>query len=399
MTRFAPRIAGAALCALAGLSLAGCSFLHSATADAAGRPSAPALPCPTATGGPLTLVVGARANSPAPELPPQIQALISATAAGGQEIRVILLDGTPGPVLRAQFAFAAQNPQMYNTRLRAFVNQAEAFVQGLKPKAPQADVLGALSAAARITPPGGTVVLMDSGIPTTGPLSFQNPDMFGADASDVASFVTAKGLLPGLTGESVVFVNLGVTAAPEPQLPKNLQTQIVDLWTAVAQKGGAACVYNLPSDYSRASVDTQVPVAVIPLPQPPVFLPCGTTTLSDSGTVGFTVGTSAFRDPAAARGAVQSLARLLIGHTQLVTLTGATSSEGGQDANKALSEQRAEAVKALLVGLGVDASRITTTGAGSDGPGHQIDLTPDGVLIPAAAEHNRSVTVDLTCRD
>src|SRR5205814_7026320 len=113
--------------------------------------------------------------------------------------------------------------------------------------------------------------------------------------------------------------------------------------------------------------------------------------------VGFVVGTSQFRDPAAANQTLQALAQTLIGHSQKVSLVGTTSSEGTDSANQILSEQRANAVKAVLVRLGVPESRITATGAGSHGPGHITDMTSKGVLIPTAAEHNRSVVVTLKC--
>jgi outer membrane protein OmpA-like peptidoglycan-associated protein len=222
--------------------------------------------------------------------------------------------------------------------------------------------------------------------------------MFGASSADVVSFLANQRLMPDLSGRSVVLVGLGDTADPQPPLAANLQTGIVDLWTAVATKAGAVCAYRLKAASTRTAVTTNVPVTVVKPPVPQPFTDCGTTVLADSGSVGFVVGTGNFRDPEAARKTLESLAQTLVKHTQRVTLTGTTSSEGSAGANQTLSEQRANAVKAILVQLGVEQSRITAVGVGSHGPNHQPDMTKDGVLIPAAAAHNRSVVVTLTCQ-
>lgn len=53
---------------------------------------------------------------------------------------------------------------------------------------------------------------------------------------------------------------------------------------------------------------------------------------------------------------------------KLIRIEGHTDSVGAAETNLALSEQRAESVRAALVGLGVDASRVTTVGLGEDFP-------------------------------
>ncbi|HLW10585.1 MAG TPA: OmpA family protein, partial [Fermentimonas sp.] len=49
-----------------------------------------------------------------------------------------------------------------------------------------------------------------------------------------------------------------------------------------------------------------------------------------------------------------------------VVITGYTDHHGSDNYNDGLSLRRAEAVKAYLVGKGIDASRMTTSGEGKD---------------------------------
>lgn len=136
-------------------------------------------------------------------------------------------------------------------------------------------------------------------------------------------------------------------------------------------------------------------VSMVPLPAPPIFKPCGTTVLSDAGSVGFNDGNASFRDPAAARSTLSQLASVLKQGTEPITLIGSTSTEGGDAINNPLSTKRAAAVKSVLMSLGVAGSRITVVGDGAHYPGRVPDVGPDGQLLPGQAEQDREVIVQL----
>ncbi|UHQ56990.1 OmpA family protein [Microbulbifer sp. YPW16] len=66
---------------------------------------------------------------------------------------------------------------------------------------------------------------------------------------------------------------------------------------------------------------------------------------------------------------VQALATILTKNPELtIAIEGHTSSDGDENRNKALSQQRADAVKQMLVEKGIDESRITSMGMGSAKP-------------------------------
>jgi outer membrane protein OmpA-like peptidoglycan-associated protein len=345
----------------------------------------------------LTLVVGARANTPKPVVPPEIRGLVVEAAKQSSRIQVIRIDGAPSVALDAMFRTNGKNDEIRQRELDNFTARTLAVVSGLKPKVPEADVLGALTAASHATPEGGTIVLLDSGLATKGQLSFLDSDMFGARSDDAVKYLQSQHLMPNLTGRSMVLAGLGLTADPQPPLDENLRTRVNALWHAIAAKAGAACVHDLDTADRRPSVDTNIQVTLVQLPPTPSFTPCGTTVLADSDTVGFLPDKAIFRDPSAARATLQDLADQLRNGKQRVTLTGTTATDGTEQYRNTLSLLRAGAVKDVLVSLGVAADQITPVGAGSHGPNHINDLAADGSLLPGPAAHNRSVVVTLAC--
>ena len=75
-----------------------------------------------------------------------------------------------------------------------------------------------------------------------------------------------------------------------------------------------------------------------------------------------------------------------------VTIEGHASSDGSDTYNQALSERRANAVKAYLVGKGIDASRINTIGFGETKPIDNND-TAKGRRINRRAQIERRAEI------
>jgi len=68
-------------------------------------------------------------------------------------------------------------------------------------------------------------------------------------------------------------------------------------------------------------------------------------------------------------GTVDDVAAILLAYpTSTVRIESYTDNVGTAESNLALSQSRSEAVKSLLVSKGVDASRMTTAGLGSENP-------------------------------
>jgi len=384
------------LAALAGLGLllaciAGCS-------SASGAPNNPlAGTCLSGAGLPLTIVVGARSNVPTIQFPSELISLLNTAAKYREPITLIRIDSKPKVLPVMPFD---PNGDVNSAAIQQDINQ---YVDGvisiltgsrLHAAAPQADVLGALSLAAAATPAGGNIVVIDSGLQTTAPLEYQVPGMLMSPPSDVVKFLQSGGLIPALSGRHVLLYGFGYTAAPQAALDQPERENVVAQWKAIVAAGGA-CVSVDTTPNTNAETAGLPAVSTVPLPPPTIFKACGTTVLSNEGSVGFDDGNASFRDPPAARSTLTRLATVLNQGTEPVTLIGSTSTEGGDAINNPLSTERAAAVKSVLVSLGVAASRITVVGDGAHYPGRVNDVGPDGQLLLPQAEQDREVIVQL----
>jgi outer membrane protein OmpA-like peptidoglycan-associated protein len=101
------------------------------------------------------------------------------------------------------------------------------------------------------------------------------------------------------------------------------------------------------------------------------------------------------RDPDATRASLSNLAKRIIAEHDTVALTGTTARVGPPDGQRDLGLARAEAIKTLLVQLGVPSQQITTHTVGSFWPGYATDHDANGIFLPGPGELNRHVIVEL----
>jgi len=392
--------AAAGVALLASALLAGCGNGSSAS----GGGTFPDAGCLT-SGAPVALAIGARSNSPAPNLSPSDNDLLTSAINADQQITVVRVDGAPQSVFDQAYTPSGANPALQKQGYNKYVDTLKGILAGtaesatdVRAQAAQVNDLQALDVAASDLQHvgGGDLLLLDSGLQTMAPLDFRT-GLLADDPQTIATYLKGANELPPLQGIHVEFSGLGWTAAPQGSLGMANQRKIVQIWTAIANAAGASCVAIDPAaPNSSSALSGRPPVSVVSLPKPPPPpKPCSTMNLDDTNNVGFDFDSTEFRDPSGARATLQKLANVMTSSNESVTLTGATSSEGTDAYNQRLSLERAQAVQGVLIQLGVPASRITTVGDGSHLPGRLNDRGPNGQLLIGPAIQNRKVVAKL----
>ncbi|MGH3929041.1 MAG: OmpA family protein [Pseudonocardiaceae bacterium] len=361
--------------------------------------SIPLAGCGAASGnnepGALAVIVGAHANMVAPSLINAVRDELDTASDLESPVTVIVPDGTPTASAALDLGTPNDNPLYKQDK----ITQLNAVLDSTRADSPEVDLLAALSLAARsVTDAVGpqTIIVIDSGLQTTGALRFQDQDgaLLSANPSEVIDLLRRTQQLPDLTGIRVVFTGLGDTAPPQPTLPQPARAVLVDLWTAIVDAaGGSAEIMQAPLPSTR-TLEGLPPVSVVPVAVRSIG-PLPSVTVLRDGTVGFLPDRAVFRDRAAAIEVLADYARE-ISNGKRAVLTGTTSSAGNAAGRLTLSRDRANAVRELLISLGAPSDRIEALGVGSDFPTYIPDRDPQGNLDPIAAAQNRQVIIQLT---
>ncbi|MBK1644913.1 hypothetical protein CKO25_09670 [Thiocapsa imhoffii] len=174
---------------------------------------------------------------------------------------------------------------------------------------------------------------------------------------------------------------LAALYAHQSDLEAQLSAQLERIHAAVSDQGMPLAPAVAPVRFDRAGLDA----ALDELGGD--WTPDGYRLLFEEAELGFAVGESEPADPPLTT--IAALADLLMRYDQLwVRIEGHTDPKGGTARNLALSQDRAEAVRELLIESGVEASRMTAVGLANARP-----ITDNRTV--AARERNRRVEIYL----
>lgn len=372
---------------------------------ACGPSSEPAEPNPlqcAVPGGPVAFAVGGRANTPQYSGTPSLSAVVQAAAAN--EASVTLLDTGGEPAAQGTFnlQLKAKNEAARKREAEHNASQLTQEIRQVAATAPEANPLEGLNRAADSVrsalgnAQGGTIVLVDSGLQTMGALNYTQEGMLAADPQDIVQALSTSGQLPDLTGITVYLVGIGQTVAPQEPLDAGARRDVQAQWAALVEGAGAACVDFDDTPRGAAQVEGLPPVTAFPVPEVASPVPTPEKPLILRDEVKFKSDSAEYVDAQRVAEALRPTVDWMKQTGESVTLTGTTATDGTEEGRKRLSLLRAEAVKASLVALGADASRITTAGVGTEHPSHVDDLGPNGELLPGPAAQNRLVIVSVS---
>jgi outer membrane protein OmpA-like peptidoglycan-associated protein len=349
----------------------------------------------------VAFAVGGRANTPAVTGTPVLSAVVQAAATNEASVTLLDTGGQPAAEGPYELTLDSKNGAARQREAERNAGLLAQQVMQVAATAPEANPLEGLNMAAdsirsaRGDTPGGTIVLVDSGLQTTGALDYTQEGMLSADPQDVVRALSATGQLPDLTGMTVYLVGVGQTVPPQEPLDAGSRHDVQAQWRALVEASGAACVAFDDTPRSAPQADGLPSVtpfeapevlASIPTPEQPLFL---------RDEIRFKSNSAEYVDPQRAAEALRPIADWMKQSGSTVTLTGTTATDGTQEGRKRLSLMRADAVKASLVALGAAPSRIATEGVGTDHPTHVDDLGPNGELLPGPAAQNRLVIVSV----
>jgi outer membrane protein OmpA-like peptidoglycan-associated protein len=344
--------------------------------------------------GATVFVLGARNNMPAMRLDGSAVDAVLRTVDEQRQASIVIADGTPTVDWSEWLVIRGGNSTARQVRLQDNQRALEDAVRAARAQDQETDLLSALSLASREAgafEEPREIVVVDSGLSTTGPLDFTRPGMLDADPDEVVAELEAADMLPELCGITVTVQGLGDTAPPQDPLSIAQRKRVTGIWEAVL---GASCadevvVVEVPL---KGEPDSSLPpVTAVLLPEP-TTCDRGVVVLA-GGEVAFQPDSAVLLDPSAAHDVLEPIAEQIVGRRLTATVTGTTADWGPMAGQMALSQDRAQAVVDVLVDLGVGRDQLRAEGVGSDFPAYVADGGPEGPLDPAAAAANRTVVL------
>jgi outer membrane protein OmpA-like peptidoglycan-associated protein len=349
-------------------------------------------------GSPEKIVIAATAteNEPAPALSWASQAMLRAAATSSSDAVAYVVNPTTGQPDRVSLTPRRANGEVeYGPQRGALIASSMADVQTLlhhEAATGPFNLLNTMLAASRVTSPPATMLLLSSGVTTAGGFNLQDVG-WDANPDTVATQLKQRGMLPDLSGWTVVFSGLGVTAGRQPALALPQQTTLTGYWLAICHATGAAACRIDDSPRPRHPSPSLVPVPVVPVPaEQSVVGPRGQVEkllpndlLFAFGSARLLAGADSYLTPIAEHARAAGL---------WLSITGQASPDGGTTQyNLGLSLARARAVRTRLMALGVPAGRIAhVTGVGTAGQTCTVGDVPD----EAACAQLRRVVIDLS---
>ncbi|MEU0215729.1 OmpA family protein [Streptomyces sp. NPDC006265] len=243
-----------------------------------------------------------------------------------------------------------------------------ATAQRTRPVDGGTDVLAALAAGAEMLSDAKgerRLLVLSDGLSTTGCADLRGARFGSAqDIKSIVSVCAARGEfseLPRLSGVKVTFVGLGNSAGGQPSADTAQRLWLRELWTTLCERAGGTC------DAEDSSVMAESPAPARPgSPGEPVvrYGDSRSRTIMLPGAALFDTDSPRLRpgavptlaDVAATARTTPSLDRIVV--------NGYVDPRGGSGNDRELSQDRADAVREVLVDHGVAASRVTAHGGG-----------------------------------
>ena len=386
----------AALIAFTGAFLSGCGMRASGAGEGEEKASA------------VSLVIGNHACSMALNLnSPAVKEMVSDAIRAYGFVSLVNADGDPELVAADNYDIPERFKHADETKLQS---DADAKTLALLQKigtvsadTQEVDMLESIRIATRSLANAPqwcrrAIIVIDTGLSTTGFLDFRN-NLLEGDPAAIVRALSEKHAIPDLTGTTVYWQQMGDVGAPQAPLSPAQRIRLEEIWRAVIEAGGgtlsvtqavpnnailgeglpAVSVVELKQEEAVQGVDV--------MPEVPDF---NTPVVLGTEEVRFVGDSAEYADRTAAEGVLSPVAEYLKEHKDLqILIVGTTAGDENGDFEMNLSSARAGAVRTTLEGLGVDGSQMIVLGMGSADPWHIEGVGTTG----AEAEKNRKVVL------
>lgn len=345
----------------------------------------------------IGIIYGARANS-AILHPAVFEQFLPEAPAPGSVVSVVAVSGSAAGDVIAELTV---NPSL-DSRTRKENYQSDltllsTLLQSYQAQSSEADLVAAIGATVRkLSHIEGnkTLIIADSMIATSGLLDFQKVSL-NASPEDVAEALLNTGLLPDLSGYTVIVFGLGETVAPQAELQD--RSNLEAIWRAVFEVSGTT---NVTFRYDGMRIQTAdrdfLLVTPVPVTTQSIELGACSAALPES-VVRFLPDQAVFVDPQAARNAISRVGQAISDCPGQIEVIGTTSSAGTEQSRHSVSTQRAEAVRnELATLLNISPTQISARGVGMNFPEYILDRNNQGQLVPELAIQNRNVFIKVT---
>lgn len=383
---------------LAGALLTGCNFPKGSTSESGGTSATDQQPVS------VSVVVGAHSN--ANVISPNAQEIgdrLYQCAYTYGTVSLIRADGKPKEFLKAKIS-EPSTQGLSERKLKSIAEEYESeilatFQTDGMAKVEEVDTLEAIRLAGTslktVTEGDKYLVIADTGVSTTGYVNFCANDLFNTPTEEIIQALEDAKAIPDLTSVNVIWLYAGQVAEPQQALSEAQKDKLIEIWTAVLEKAGAASI-DFRQDSASSTPYTDLPdVSIVNADDRAIDVTPLTKMILDSESVSFVGNQAVFKDENQAKQAISSVAQTLLAHPDnKVYVVGCTASlPGKEDFCQSLSEDRAQAIVNELEEFGVPEEQMVAVGMGNQAPWHLDDLDADGRQIEAIAQQNRCVVV------
>lgn len=319
------------------------------------------------------------------------------------DITFVECDGDPRPVYRVKIPkpeVSGLSAEKKKSMASEYAAQLQKKLGETMPSVGEVNTLEALSIAGQALKDGDvkTLLILDSGLCTTGYLNFTE-GLLNVKTDDIVAAIKDKKALPDLSGVSVYWAFCGETGQPQEPLSKEQQKKLQEIWQAILLKANAEKVV-FTNDFTSAVAYAGLPeVSLVDVDKEWIDveieeeLPIIETSFLDTYEVPFLGDSAEFADQETAEQSISEVAKLLLSYPgNRIYIVGTTAS-GRVGFCEELSEDRALAVKELLISMGVPERQLISVGMGFENPWHVEDLDAKGKLVEEAASKNRRVWI------